>query len=76
MDTSKNVSQLHGGDVEEAVVLRRQLRGRDMIKFFEALSPTLVVTACLSCCSLMTGAAGLMRRPKMRGRYACPISGR
>src|SRR6202041_2815635 len=49
MDTSKNVFQLHGVDGEEAVVLRRQLRRRDMVKFFESLPPTLVaIEACAS----------------------------
>src|SRR5215213_5757827 len=45
MDTSKNVFQLHG--VDEAVVLRRQVRRREMIKFFEKLPPALVaIEAC------------------------------
>ncbi len=42
MDTAKNVFQLHGVDVAEAVVLRRQLRLREMVKFFGKLRPTLV----------------------------------
>jgi transposase len=48
MDTSKNVFQLHGVNEAEAVVLRRQLRRREMIiKFFETLPPTLVaIEAC------------------------------
>jgi len=49
MDTAKNVFQLHGVDAAEAVVLRRQLRRREMIRFFEALPPTLVaIEACAS----------------------------
>lgn len=49
MDTAKSVFQLHGADAAEAVVLRRQLRRREMIKFFEALPPTLVaIEACAS----------------------------
>jgi transposase len=49
MDTAKNVFQLHGVDETEAVVLRRQMRRREMIKFFETLSPTLVaIEACAS----------------------------
>lgn len=47
MDTSKNVFQLHGADQDEVVVLRRQLRRREMIKFFQKLPPTLVaIEAC------------------------------
>jgi transposase len=47
MDTSKHVFQLHGVDGAEAVVLRRQMRRGEMIKFFEKLPPTLVaIEAC------------------------------
>lgn len=35
MDTSKKVFQLHSVDEDEAVVLRRQFRSQEMIKFFE-----------------------------------------
>jgi transposase len=47
MDTSKSVFQLHGVDEAESVVLRRQLRRRNMIGFFEKLPPTLIaIEAC------------------------------
>ena len=47
MDTSKNVFQLHGVDAEEQPVFRRKLTRREMIKFFEKLSPTLIaIEAC------------------------------
>ena len=47
MDTSKHVFQLHGVDAAEAPVLRRKLRRKDMIAFFEKLSPTLIgIEAC------------------------------
>lgn len=42
MDTSKSVFQLHGVDEKEAVVLRRQFRRNEMIRYFENLPPTLV----------------------------------
>jgi transposase len=42
MDTAKSVCQLHGVDAEEVVVLRRQLRRSEMIRYFEKLAPTLV----------------------------------
>ena len=42
MDTSKNVFQLHGVDEAEEPVLRRQLRRREMMKFFENMPPTLI----------------------------------
>ena len=42
MDTAKSVFQLHGVDENEVVVVRRQLRRTEMIRYFEKLSPTLV----------------------------------
>ena len=42
MDTSKSVFQLHGVDQNEAVVVRRQFRRAEMIRYFEKLPPTLV----------------------------------
>src|SRR5829696_8147015 len=47
MDTSKHIFQLHGVDAADRPVLRRKLRRRDMIAFFERLSPTRVaIEAC------------------------------
>src|SRR3954464_5662088 len=47
MDTSKHIFQLHGVNAAERPVLRRKLRRRDMIAFFERLSPTRVaIEAC------------------------------
>ena len=40
IDTSKSVFQLHGVDEEEAVVLRRQVRRRELLAFFARLEPT------------------------------------
>jgi transposase len=42
MDTAKSVFQLHGVDEAEAVVLRRQMRREEMIRYFEKLPRTLV----------------------------------
>jgi transposase len=42
MDTAKSVFQLHGVDENEAVVVRRQFRRAEMIRYFEKLPPTLV----------------------------------
>lgn len=42
MDTSKSVFQLHGVD-EKVVVVRRQFRRAEMIRYFERLPPVLVV---------------------------------
>lgn len=42
VDLAKSVFQLHGVDAEGAVVLKRQLRRRQMLEFFRRLSPCLV----------------------------------
>jgi transposase len=42
VDTSKSVFQLHGVDASEQVVLRKKLRRRDLLTFFERLPPTKV----------------------------------
>jgi len=47
MDTSKHVFQLHGVNAAEAVVLRRKLRRKEMVTFFEKLAPTVIaIEAC------------------------------
>ena len=47
MDTSKHVFQLHGVNAAEEVVLRKKLRRKEMIAFFEQLPPTLIgIEAC------------------------------
>lgn len=43
MDTSKQFFQLHGVDASEQPVLRRKLRRRELVKFFQGLEPTLIV---------------------------------
>lgn len=42
LDLAKNVFQIHGVDAEGQVVIRRQLRRRQVIAFFSALPPCLV----------------------------------
>jgi transposase len=42
LDIAKNVFQVHGIDVDEKVVVRKQLRRGQVIRFFQALSPCLV----------------------------------
>ena len=41
-DIAKNVFQVHGIDTAERVVVRKQLRRGQVLKFFEALPPCLV----------------------------------
>lgn len=47
MDTSKHVFQLHGVNAAEAPVLRKKLRRKEMVAFFETLAPTVIaIEAC------------------------------
>jgi len=49
MDTSKQIFQLHGVNGSEEPVLRKKLRRKEMMKFFEELPPTKVcIEACAS----------------------------
>ena len=41
-DIAKNVFQVHGIDAAERVVVRKQIRRGQLMKFFEALPPCLV----------------------------------
>ena len=50
LDLAKNVFQVHGVDVEGNVVIRKQLRRRQVMAFFRKLAPCLVgVEACATC---------------------------
>ena len=42
LDLAKNVFQVHGIDATEKVLIRKQLRRGQVIKFFEALASCLV----------------------------------
>ena len=42
LDIAKNVFQVHGIDAAEKVVVRKQLRRGQVMRFFEELSPCLV----------------------------------
>lgn len=47
MDTSKHFFQMHGVNAAEMPVLRKKLRRKDMVAFFEKLSPTVIaIEAC------------------------------
>jgi len=47
MDTSKQIFQLHGVNAAEVPVLRRKLRRKEMVAFFEKLAPTVIaIEAC------------------------------
>ena len=49
LDLAKNVFQVHGIDAAENVVVRKQLRRRQMLEFFKALPPCLIgMEACVS----------------------------
>ena len=42
LDTAKSVFQVHGANAAGAVVMRRQLRRSEVLKFFRKLQPCLV----------------------------------
>jgi transposase len=47
MDTSKQIFQLHGVNAAEDVVLRKKLRRKEMVAFFEGLEATIIaIEAC------------------------------
>ena len=47
MDTSKHIFQLHGVTAADEPVLRKKLRRKDMVTFFEKLAPTVIaIEAC------------------------------
>ena len=49
LDIAKSVFQVHGVDADGNVVLRRQLKRRYVLAFFEKLSPCLIgIEACAS----------------------------
>lgn len=49
LDIAKSVFQVHGVDAAGQVVIRRQLKRRLVLSFFEKLSPCLVgIEACAS----------------------------
>ena len=49
LDIAKSVFQVHGVDAAGQVVIRRQLKRRFVLSFFEKLSPCLVgIEACAS----------------------------
>ena len=47
MDTSKHVFQLHGVNAADVPVLRKKLRRKEMVAFFQKLAPTMIaIEAC------------------------------
>jgi transposase len=49
LDIAKSVFQVHGVDAEEHTVIRRQLKRRFVVAFFEKMPPCLVgIEACAS----------------------------
>jgi hypothetical protein len=56
LDIAKSVFQVHGVDAAGAVVIRRQLKRRSVLAFFQKLPPCLV---------------GIEWNPYVRARYTC-----
>ena len=54
LDIAKSVFQVHGIDAEDNVIIRRQLKRRYVLTFFQKVPPCLVgIEACASwvCCT-------------------------
>jgi transposase len=50
LDIAKSVFQIHGIDAKGKVIVRRQLKRRHVLAFFQKLPPCLVgIEACASC---------------------------
>ena len=50
LDIAKSVFQVHGVDAGGQVIIRRQLKRRYVLAFFEKLGPCLIgIEACASC---------------------------
>lgn len=65
MDTSKQVFQLHGVNAAEEPILRKKLRRKDMVGFFQRLEPTVVgIEAC-------GGAHPRLREGRLIGPACC-----
>jgi transposase len=49
LDIAKSVFQVHGIDAEDRVIIRRQLKRRYVLEFFQKLPPCLIgIEACAS----------------------------
>ena len=59
LDIAKSVFQVHGIDAEGKVLIRRQLKRRYLLTFFDKLPPCLVgIEACAYVASLVARAQG------------------
>ena len=64
LDIAKSVFQVHGHDGAGPVVIRRQLKRRSALAFFQKLPPCLVgIEACCVCRKLKHGRNGYEVRP-------------
>ncbi len=61
LDIAKSVFQIHGVDVDGAVVIRKRVSRAKLLEFFAALSPCLVGIE--ACPTHIIGAAGFSVRP-------------
>jgi hypothetical protein len=80
LDLAKHVFQVHGIDAAEKVVVRKQFRRGQVLKFFEALSPCLIgMEACASAHYVSSCTAGAVHTwhkadiPRLTA--ICPLSG-
>jgi transposase len=75
LDIAKNVFQVHGIDVAEKVVVRKQLRRGQMMKCFRALPPCLIgLEACATahyCARELTKEVRLMPAKDVKAYVKC-----
>jgi len=62
LDIAKSVFQVHGVDAAGQAVLRRQLRRRHVLAFFQKLSPCLVG---IEACARFRGKDGVIGRAQL-----------
>jgi transposase len=64
LDIAKSVFQVHGVDADGNVVVRRQLKRRYVLVFFQKLPPCLVgIEACASSRANLGSSASALSRP-------------
>ena len=73
LDIAKSIFQVHGVDAEGKVIIRRQLKRRYVMTFFQKVSPCLVgIEACASShhWSRELKALGVLSENVIRSRFA------
>ena len=73
LDIAKSVFQVHGIDAEGKVIIRRQLKRRYVLAFFEKLPPCLPVSTCTA--PMLNRTAPEFNRSKSISSLSVSLSG-